>query len=98
MYTVFIKDTVFLCDFPDPGLSLKAGSRGFAPALAYKPNHSDYFRRKKNGHNTDRMYLYNSLSTNLHTQQIEVFATSLQTTCDLFTAKTGTSSSVNLRS
>lgn len=98
MYTVFIKDTVFLCDFPDPGLSLKARSWGFAPALAYKPNHSDYFRRKKNGHNTDRMYLYNSLPTNLHTQQIEVFATSLQTTCDLFRAKTGTSSSVNLRS
>ena len=52
MYTVFIKDTVFLCDFPDPGLSLKAGSWGFPPAPINLT--AGYFHRKKNGGNTDR--------------------------------------------
>lgn len=52
MYTVFIKDTVFLCDFPDPGLSLKAGSWGFPPAPINLT--AGYFHRKKNGDNTDR--------------------------------------------
>ena len=48
-----MKDTVFLHDFPDPGLSFKAGNWGFAPVPINLT--AGYFHRKKNGDNTDRM-------------------------------------------
>ena len=95
MYTVFIKDAVFLCDFPDPGLSLKAGSWGFPPAPINLT--AGYFHRKKTEITlTERSCSIPFLLICIY--PAKVFATALQTTCDLFRAKTGTSSSGNLRS